>query len=291
MNNEDKRFKQINRIATPIQVNKNENSNAEQPSIPPKQTSKKQTRKKLSKETILTIIIVFLSILCLGAFIFLIIIFIPSSKQTSLKYNDATKPTTSLEEPYYISSESLSEIEKIDIDDSYTLNNFIFTLKRNTTSLDILVNDKFITSANYLISNVGFVDDLVMFTTKNTDSRTTTFYIVDQSGNIVYEIYNYDDIDGMVLNDTNAVNYNSTVIVLSMARVNNNLIYNSNKLGNNTSADICNEDSLFQNSIETKKAVKINYSLEYLGNHKFSNPFIIYEESLSDYKANNNLCN
>lgn len=291
MNNEDKRFKQINRIATPIQVNTNENLSPEQPSIPPKQTPPKKNRKKISKETILTMIIVFLSISCLGALIFLIIIFIPSSKQTSLKYNDATKPTTSLEEPYYISNELLSEIEKIDTDGSYILNNFNFTLKRNVTSLDILVNDKFITAANYLINKVGFVDDLVMFTTGNTDTRTTTFYIVDTYGNVVYDIYNYADIDGMVLNDTNAINYNPTSIVLSMSRVNNSLIYNSNNLGNNTSANICNEDSLFQNSIETKKAVKINYSLEYLGNHKFSNPFIIYEESLSDYKANNNLCN
>lgn len=126
-----------------------------------------------------------------------------------------------------------------------------------------------------------------MFTVSNDESRTTSFYIVDTSGNVISNIYNYKDIDGMVLLDSNAVNYNTSSVILSLSRVNNNLIYNET----NTPANVCNEENLFANSIETKKPVKINYSLEYLGNHKFTEPFIIYEESLDDYKINNNICN
>lgn len=291
MNNEDKRFKQINRIAKPIQVNTNEGASPEQQNIPPSQPPKKK-KKEISKETILIMIIILLGLACFSALIFLIIISKPEAKKSSLKYNDVTtSSTTNVNDAHFISYELLSDIERINMEGNYTLNNFHITLNNKGTSFDILVNNKFITSANYLINKVGFVDDLIMFTTGNNDTRTTKFYVVDTSGNIIYDIYDYNEIDGMVLTDTNAVNYNPSSIIISMSRVNNNNIYNSNKLGNNTAADICNEDSLFQNSIETNKAVKINYSIEYLGNHKFSNPSIIYEESLSDYKTNNNLCN
>lgn len=294
MNNEEKRFKQINRIAKPIQVNPNDNNvNNQQPinNIPPKETKKKK-KKKITKANILTMIIILLGILIVGALIFLVIIIKPENKNTSLKYNDATTPTTTkVNDNTFINYTQLVEGEKIDFASSYNVNNFNLSLNSSGSSLEILVNSKKITSANYLVSKVGFVDDLIMFTVGNNDTRTTTFYVVDSLGNIIYDIYNYSEIDGMVLIDNNAVNYNPTSVILSMSRVNNNLIYNSNSLGNNHSANICDEDSLFKNSIETQKPIRINYSLEYLGNHRFSNPSIIYEEYLNDYKSNNNLCN
>lgn len=295
MNNEEKRFKQINRIAKPIQVTNNENNNQpsmppKQPDIPPKKEPPKKNIKKLSRETIFIIIIALLGILIVGALIFLIILSTPEIKPNSLKYNDATTTTTNKKEEYFISYEMLSEVAKINTAGSHNLRNFNFTLSNNGTLLNISINGKFITSANYLINKIGFVDDLVMFTTQNNDVRSTTFYVVDTKGNIILNIHNYEDIDGMVLTDNDAVNYDPTSIILSFTRVNNNLIYNSNTIGNNTSANICSEDDLFANSIETEKSVKINYTLEYLGNHTFSKPSIIYEESLEDYKTSNNLC-
>lgn len=293
MNNDEKRFKQINRIAKPIQVNPNgDNVNNQQPvnNIPPKQLPKKN-KKKVSKETIFIIIIIILSILCLLAFIYLMIISTSKNPQSFLKYKDATTSTTKANEKHFINYELLSESDKIDYESTFNINNFNFTLNASGSTLNINVNGKKITSANYLVNKVGFVDDLVMFSTGSNTTRTTTFYVVDTSGNIIYDIYNYSDIDGIVLTDSNAVNYNPSSIVLSMSRVSNNLIYNGNKIGSNNYANICDEDSLFQNSIEIGKPVRINYSLEYLGDHKFSSPLIIYEESFSDYKANNNLCN
>lgn len=290
MNNEEKRFKQINRIAKPIQVDNTSTSiTNQQPSIPPKKPPLKKNKKKISKEILLIFVIIVLSILCICALVFLIVITKPNTKTSSLKYNDAT--TTNQADKFFISYESLYDLDKIDFASTYNIQNFQITLNNNGSSLDIIVNDKVITSANYLTSKVGFVDDLIMFTTGKNELRTTTFYIVDSSGNIVYDIYNYNGIDGMVLTDSNAVNYNPNSIILSYSRVNNNLVYNNNKIGNNTSANICDEEALFASSIEIQKPARLNYSIEYLGNHKFSNPLIIYEESLSDYKVNNNLCN
>lgn len=287
MNNEDKRFKQINRIAKPIQV-EDSNQNKLEPPIPPKQKPPKKTPKKINIETIFKGIIGLLSLACTAALVFLIFISVEDKTTSNLKYNDAK--TTEKREEYFINASNLSEGEYYDTPGTFNLNNFIFTLTSNGTSLSINVNGKTITTASRLGTKVGFVDDLVMFTTQNIESRTTTLFIVDASGTLVKSIYNYDDIDGMVLTNSNAVNFDTKSIILSFSRVSDSMIYNSNTIGNNLASNICDEDDLFKNSIETQKPAKLNYYLEYLGNHNFSEPTIIYEESIDEYKSNNNLC-
>lgn len=290
MNNEDKRFKQINRIATPIKVDEFGNKVEEAPQTTNKPSIKpsvERPKKRIDQELIVKFLI---GVFVIGILITSVYLIIPESMASiKITYNDITTVTTypSLKN-YSFEEHILSENEFLDENYEYQVNEFII---RKTNNI-IYVNNIKITDGESIRSTVGTIDDLLIFTSESNDIRTKTLYIVDKSGNIIKELYHIGNIDGMVImSDSASVNYSSESLVIKASNVLNNFIIPNNTKDNINQVSICDEDKLFENSIETEKPVVVYYSIFYKGNHEFSEPISIYEESIEEYKANNNYCN
>lgn len=301
MNNEDKRFKQINRIATPIKVEPNsqvqqnvtnENRTNEQvkqsvSAIPPKKEVKKvpKQRKKIEKETLIKTLIVIFVIGIIASSIYLII---PSSiKLKKITYNDVTTTTTNFVYDKYFESVKLSDNTFLDEEIDYKIGDFNIRKSNNR----ILINNKEIAKKEFLYSTFGTIDDLLIFTAKGVSSRTTELYAVDKLGNIVLDMYHIGDINGFVIADEDeSVVINSSSITIVSKNVINDKIIPNNTIGDANATSICDEDALFAASIEVNKPVIVYYSLNYKGNHEFDSVQSIYEESMSVYKTKNGYC-
>ncbi len=299
--NEDKRFKQINRIATPIKVNDaNTTNNSNNQStldaqikdsisaIPPKKEVKKiqKKRKKVNKERVLQTLIIIFVIGIIASSIYLLI---PESiSQSKIKYNDISTTTTIPNlSGYYFENIKLNESIFIDNDINYKAGNFTIRKVNN----NIYINDKEITKKEYFYSSVGLIDDLIIFTAKDKNNRTTEMYIVDSLGNTLLNMYHIGDINGMVISDEDAsVIYNSEAITIVSKNVIGDKLIPNNNINSSSPVSICNEDDLFASSIETSKPVIVHYSLSYKGNHEFNALENIYEKSLEEYKNEFNYC-
>lgn len=299
--NEDKRFKQINRIATPIKVNDaNTTNNSNNQStldaqikdsisaIPPKKEVKKiqKKRKKVNKERVLQTLIIIFVIGIIASSIYLLI---PETiSQSKIKYNDISTTTTipNLSGDYF-ENIKLNESLFIDNDINYKAGNFTIRKVNN----NIYINDKEITKKEYFYSSVGLIDDLIIFTAKDKNNRTTEMYIVDSLGNTLLNMYHIGDINGMVISDEDAsVIYNSEAITIVSKNVIGDKLIPNNNINSSNPVSICNEDDLFASSIETSKPVIVHYSLSYKGNHEFNALENIYEKSLEEYKNEFNYC-
>lgn len=301
MNNEDKRFKQINRIATPIKIeNTNtKDTNENKPeineqvkqsisAIPPKKEVKKEkkTRKKIEKETLIKSLIVVFVIGIIASSLYLLIP--ASSKSRKIKYNDMTTVTTypKLDNNFF---ESINLTEGTFIEDGNTYHAGSFTISKVNNT--ILINNKEITKKEYFYSNVGLIDDLLVFSAKSNDARTTELFAVDLQGNIVLNMYHIGDINGLVISDVdNSIVYNTNGITIVATNVLEDKLIPNNQINKSNPVSICNEDELFSSSIETNKPVLVHYSLMYKGNHEFYPLESIYTESLEEYKSNHNYC-
>lgn len=287
MNNEDKRFKQINRIATPIRVDEN-GQRIEEPKVdqPVENTVKiKKTevkKKKLKKETILEalIIVVVIGIILSSAYLL-----IPNtSTKSNLKYNDisTTKKDDTLEEYFF---ESINLNERLYLEEGFDYQVGPFTLK--TLNSSVFVNNTIVGTHSKVSSNVALIDDLLLFVASSDEERSTVLYAIDTSGNKVLEMYHVGDINGMVIE---SVVFNRISIVIVAKNVIGDSIIPNNTINNMNPVSICSEDKLFENSIEINKPVIVHYSYTYKGKHEFSEGLNIYEVSLDKYKKDNNYC-
>lgn len=293
MNNENKPIKQINRIAKPIQLDSNgekvQDDNKTAVSIASEasiiNTPKPQTKRKLpsTESKFITIIIM---LMAANLIALLCLLFIKTPNKENPKYNDITTTTQNIN--YRFNKVTIADAI-ISTPGVYQVNNFNIITSLNVEMLDIIINNKHITNSNYLINEVATVDDLLVITTKNNIERTTNLYAVDTSGTIVYHLFNIDDY-GLLLEDNNAVNYNIEFINIYTTRVNGNKIYYSNQIGNNSSANICDEDDMFKKSITTDKPVIAHYQLKYIGDHQFTLSKPYHEVSLEEYKKLSNIC-
>lgn len=300
MNNEDKRFKTINRIATPIKVestpkeSENVSSNIDEQvrqstnAIPPKKevVKKKKTQKPLNKDIVVKFLIVIFVIGIIASSVYL---FIPKVKNNKkITYNDITTTTTTASRNgNFFRSTKLSESDFLEEGIDYSLGEF--TIKKINNS--VYVNNKEITSKERVYSTIGLVDDLLVFTASNNQTRTRELYVIDMDGKVILDMYHIGDINGMVIADeSDAVIYNSAGITLVVKNVINDTIIPNNKIGSSNPTSICNEDELFASSIETNKPVIVYYSLVYKGSHEFGELESIYTESIEEYKNKNNYC-
>lgn len=301
MNNEDKRFKQINRIATPIKVEQstiketndkkteiNEQVKQSISAIPPKKEYKKEKKpkKKIEEYTLIKSLIVVFVIGIIASSIYLLIL--ASSKSKDISYNDITTTTTNPNiDNYFFESTNLSD--GIFIEDGSTFHAGSFTISKVNNT--IIINNKEITKKEYFYSNVGLIDDLLIFTAKSTGNRSTELFIVDTQGNIVLNMYHIGDINGLVISDNNdSVVYNTNAITIVATNVLEDKLIPNNQINQSNPVSICNEDDLFASSIETNKPVLVHYSLMYKGDHEFYPLESIHSESLEEYKNNHNYC-
>lgn len=301
MNNEDKRFKQINRIATPISVDtvktdttNNSEKTIEQAkiveeAIPPKKEviKVKKERKKIKKETVVKSLIVIFTI---GIILSSAYLLIPASRENkTIKYNDFTSTTTEIRlENDFFESINLSDTTYLSENIDYNVDEFNIKIVNKA----MIINNKEIIKKDYFYSNVSRIDDLLIFSGKDENSRTTELLAIDKSGEIVLNYYHVGDINGMVIADeANSIVYNSAAITLITKNVLNDTIVPNNQINKSNQVSICNEDELFRNSIETNLPVVVYYLLSYKGNHEFNDLEIIYQESLDEYKQKHNYCN
>ena len=95
----------------------------------------------------------------------------------------------------------------------------------------------------------------------------------------------------MLLNGDADVQYSTASFIVSSSRVSGNNIILNNEFGNMNGLNICNYELLGEHNINESFSAISYYSLEYLGNHKFSKPTLISSISLGEYRSTSNLCN
>lgn len=288
MNNNDIPPKQINRIATPIKVDELGNKIEEQKKVV---LEKKELPKKNDSKVTFIIVIILIILAIISAILFYFIIPYLEKNKNNYKFNDVTTKEA-IGTTYNFFDINISETNYISALGDYIINeDFTITLTYSPYNTEILINGKTVANAKYLLSKIGFVDDLILIMTQNEADRTTKLYAVDKDGNIVYELYDIEGIDGLVLSkDNSSVTYSSATAVVRTSRVKENIIYIDSSYGSDVAIDICNTDQLDNNSISLTSTAISNYSVEYLGNHKFGKPKKIYSMSIEEYIKENNLC-
>lgn len=291
MNNEFNRPKQINRVATPIRVDSNGNKIEEVKQV--ENIVKPVIEEEEHDSTTAVFVVVLLIILaCLVAFIFMYIV--PrylDAKGKRYEYNDATT-TTSVYINNIFEQYTLSNDVYISSNNSYNVGNIInLSLSNNGEDFDILVNNKKITNADYLLPKVAIVDELIVFAVQNKEIRTTKLFIADKDGKVVYELYNINNNDGMVLlPDVSSIIFNNVSVVVMASRVNGNNLILDNKYGIKDGINICSSEALLKHKIGDNFAAVATYSFEYLGDKKFSDPVIIHSTNINEYINSNNIC-
>ena len=291
MDNDLNKPKQINRVATPIKVDTNGNKIEETPQVV--EVKKEEKVVEEHDSTTAVFVVVLLIILAfLVAFIFLYIV--PKyldANDRKYEYNDATT-TTSVFVNNSFEQYTLSDSVYINQAGVFNVGNIInLSLENNGTNLDIVVAGKKIVSADYLLPKLAIVDDILVFVVQNKDVRTTKLFAVDKDGEVVYELYNIRNNDGMVLlPDVSSIIFNNVSVVVMTSRVEGINLILDNTYGVKTGINLCSSDALLKHKIGDNFAAIASYSFEYLGNKKFSNPTIIHSTSIIDYKNQKNLC-
>lgn len=319
MNNGNKP-RQINRVATPIKVDNKQIEQESQPNqvvteqqprektvtkqventmkqIPPKKKAPVKKEKKVKKvdnhDPTMAVfgMILLLIFTFLVAFLGLYIVPRYLQNQNRVKYNDkTTSPVEQIDNQIVVTT--LAATSLISEANSYNVEGkFNVGLVSNGTNLDVMINNKKITSSDYLLPAVATVDDLVLFTVQNKEARTTKLYAVTEAGEVVLELYDILGEDGMVIMpNSSSIIYNSVSIVVLGSRVNGGSLILDNEFGKTNGLNICSTDVLSDNNIDDEYHVYGTYSFEYIGDHKFSDPVLIGTTSLSQYKTQEGLC-
>lgn len=288
MNPNENQHNQINRVAQVIQVN-DPNKQEVVTTVPVEPVKQEKVKKKKDPVTIIFIIILLLIICFLGyLFIFYLL---PNLKGNNEVIDTTTTTTASL--GYNIDTLSYSEYSYINFDDLSKVNDdFTIECRGNGINLDIYVNSVKITSADTLITKVGLVDNKIIFVTQNNAERTTKLFVVNIQGEVVYELYDIKDSNGMVLNnDSTSFSFSGKYISFMTSRVNSrNELVTSNEFGFNEGINVCDMETLSNNGITDDDVVIASYTIEYMGDDKFSDPSIKYNVKLSEYKSVNGIC-
>ena len=278
MNNEDKRFKQINRIATPIKIEEQIEKLEE---FEPKEeitsidTSAKK-KKEIKPDLIFKILIILLIIGIVASSLYLILPSINNSNK--LKYNDITT-TKEMNTISVFLSVNLSNESYLTNGNVYKASN-IFNISINNKNIE--VNGKNVATAQKVLSSVGLIEDLLLFTKEDNDKKT--LYIVDKYANVILEL---NDLNGKkIMNSIDAISYTPTNVIIKASSVSNDIIYLDNM-----NVSICDDETLANKVINLNTSVITYYSLSYLENHKFSELSSTYDVNLYDYRVSNGYCN
>ncbi|MBO5475188.1 MAG: hypothetical protein J5982_01625 [Bacilli bacterium] len=288
MNSNEMDKNKINRVATPIKIDSTGNPivNRENKEI----VIVKKEKKTGSMTSVLVVIL--LLILALIAFLLFYIIIPEYLEESERSYE--VNPTTTMpntKENYPITSGLISDNSLVNTPGDYIINEeFKLSLVNTGTGISVIVNGSFIDSSSYISNRFALLDDLIMINLIGNNNRTSKLYAVDLKGNIVYTLYNLTE-DGMLLNGDADVQYSTASFIVSSSRVSGNNIILNNEFGNINGLNICNYELLGEHNINESFSAISYYSLEYLGNHKFSKPTLISSISLGEYRSTSNLCN
>lgn len=288
MNSNEMDKNKINRVATPIKIDSTGNPivNRENKEI----VIVKKEKKTGSMTSVLVVIL--LLILALIAFLLFYIIIPEYLEESERSYE--VNPTTTMpntKENYPITSGLISDNSLVNTPGDYIINEeFKLSLVNTGTGISVIVNGSFIDSSSYISNRFALLDDFIMINLIGNNNRTSKLYAVDLKGNIVYTLYNLTE-DGMLLNGDADVQYSTASFIVSSSRVSGNNIILNNEFGNINGLNICNYELLGEHNINESFSAISYYSLEYLGNHKFSKPTLISSISLGEYRSTSNLCN
>lgn len=288
MNSNEMDKNKINRVATPIKIDSAGNTivNRENKEI----VIVKKEKKTGSMTSVLVVIL--LLILALIAFLLFYIIIPEYLEESERSYE--VNPTTTMpntKENYPITSGLISDNSLVNTPGDYIINEeFKLSLVNTGTGISVIVNGSFIDSSSYISNRFALLDDLIMINLIGNNNRTSKLYAVDLKGNIVYTLYNLTE-DGMLLNGDADIQYSTASFIVSSSRVSGNNIILNNEFGNINGLNICNYEQLGEHNINESFSAISYYSLEYLGNHKFSKPTLISSISLGEYRSTSNLCN
>lgn len=288
MNSNEMDKNKINRVATPIKIDSAGNPivNRENKEI----VIVKKEKKTGSMTSVLVVIL--LLILALIAFLLFYIIIPEYLEESERSYE--VNPTTTMpntKENYPITSGLISDNSLVNTPGDYIINEeFKLSLVNTGTGISVIVNGSFIDSSSYISNRFALLDDLIMINLIGNNNRTSKLYAVDLKGNIVYTLYNLTE-DGMLLNGDADIQYSTASFIVSSSRVSGNNIILNNEFGNINGLNICNYEQLGEYNINESFSAISYYSLEYLGNHKFSKPTLISSISLGEYRSTSNLCN
>lgn len=307
MNNNDdnKKIRQINRIATPIKLDQNgqrieSDDNPVILTVEEKNELREERRieeknRKIEEHdpsTAIFVVVLLIIFAILVAFIYFYVV--PKyieSRGYNLEYNDKPKTTTTAKKTYPLTQYTLIDTVYINNANVFNINNFEIEYEYNGTNFNLIVNGTMVDKSDYLLPKVAIVDDLLLIATQDRGLRTTTLYAVDEVGVVIKEWYNLADMDGMVLlPDSSSIIFNNVNFVLLGSRVVGKELILENTFGKVTGVNLCNE-SLVEHNVDEKFLVLGTFTIEYLGNHEFSEPRLIHSTSIVDYKTINNLCN
>ena len=309
--NPNKNFKPINRVATPIKLDESgqridsvdnpvilteemKSEIIEERKIEEQNKKIEAKNKKIEEHdpsTAIFVVVLLIILAVLVAFIFLYIIPVyQEGQKNKYEYNDRTEVITTEKITYKITPYTLDSTVYIDKNFASNVEGFSISFLSNGFTYDLRVNDKLITKTDILLPKAAMVDDLLLLTVQDKRSRTTRLYAIDNAGNVVKEFYNLGD-DGMVLlPDSSSVIFNNVNFVLLGSRVIGSKLILSNDFGVTDGVNICSKDALDSVNVDETFRVLSTYTVEYLGNHNFSEPRFINGTSLADYKTVNNLC-
>lgn len=287
VNNNDYSHKQINRVATPIQLDNNGNV-VNQNNV--KKTVKVVKEHDSSTMVFVVVMLIILAVVCAFAFFYVVPRLMDEDK-TNNGFNDAEPTTESIIKPINntITKYTLNGGETLNTSGDYIVNDKFQLQLSGDEIITISVNGKEVSNSKSVLANVGVVDDILLFVTQDNVFRTTKLLGVTVDGEKVLEIYTVTE--GMaLLPDINSVVFNNASLVIMTSRVLNKNLILDNEYGSITGINLCNNEVLLENKIDGKFNVMANYSIEYLGNHKFSVPKVINAVSLNDYKETSRVC-
>ncbi|MCH5166636.1 MAG: hypothetical protein J1F35_01965 [Erysipelotrichales bacterium] len=287
MNNEDKRFKTINRVATPIQLDKDGNEIKEQMvAITPENVTTKKVKKQKKEVDINLVLKVLIVLLVIGNLSCLVYLFVPNAGSSKIKYNDV--PADVSDDAFSIfTSKTVEKNDHLTDGKEYKIND---RFKIKIINREVLVNGKKITDADKVSSEIGLIDDLIMFTTENNNIRSKALYAVDEKGTKYLDIHNIEN-GKVIMNDAKSLDYQITNVIIKTSNVLNDAIYLGESLDSLNPISICDNIALSTHSTGLNTSVITYYRLDYLEDHKFSELVPTYEVTLGEYRSINNYCN
>lgn len=306
MNNNENNNKQINRIATPIKLDKNGEriESNDNPVILTTEDKKeiiktrkiKEKNKKIEEHdptTAVFVVVLLIILAILAAFICLYIVprYI-DSKNLNLQYNDKPNYSTTTKKVYPLTKYTLVDSVYINTASTYKVGNYDIEMEYNGSNFNVIINGVLLTRSDYVLPNVAIVDNLLLIATQDKSIRSTHLYAVDEAGVLINEWYQIGKNDGMLLlPDSSSIIFNSVNFVLLGSRVNGNKIMLHSTDTLDDGINLCGSDTLLNNGITEAFTAIATYNIEYIGNKQFSEPKLMFSTSISDYKTANNICN
>lgn len=223
-----------------------------------------------------TFIFITVILIIIAAFLFFLVYIYEPNNYHGLPSNHKTTTTTN---NYYFNVIKISE-EDINMETSIDIENYNIQLISNNNKFDILVNNTKIGTFNKLASRVSIIDDILFVYLKNDEPRQNKLIGI-KNNEIIYELYNIENVGGMVIED---VVFNPDSINIITSRIYKDQLILSSNYGDVLGSNICNSKDI-KNIL-----ISANYELKYEGNNKFKDLVKIYGTYLDEYINKNNLC-